>query len=88
MTTRNFTAEEKAKLTQLIREGSTVIQEVEDLNSSLSDTIKAVAEEMEIKPSILKKAVTIAHKGDFSKHSDDHSMLEHILGAVGKLDTA
>ena len=47
---------------------------------------KAVAEEMEIKPSILKKAVTIAHKGDFGKHSDDHSMLENILGAVGKLD--
>jgi transposase-like protein len=87
MTTRNFTAEEKAKLTQLIREGSTVLQEVEDLNGSLSDTIKAVAEEMEIKPSILKKAVTIAHKGDFGKHSDDHSMLENILGAVGKLDT-
>lgn len=87
MTTRNFTAEEKAKLTQLIREGSTVLQEVEDLNGSLSDTVKAVAEEMEIKPSILKKAISIAHKGDFGKHSDDHSMLENILGAVGKLDT-
>ena len=40
MTDRNFNAEEKAKLTQLIREGSTVMQEVEDLNGSLSDTIK------------------------------------------------
>lgn len=86
MSSRNFTTEEKAKLTQLIREGSTVMQEVEDLNGSLSDTIKAVAEELEIKPSILKKAVSIAHKGDFGRHADDHSLLENIMGAVGKLD--
>lgn len=86
MTTRNFNAEEKAKLTQLIREGSTVMQEVEDLNGSLNDTIKAVAEEMEIKPAILKKAISIAHKGNFDRHSEDYGQLESILGAVGKLD--
>ena len=58
-TTRNFNAEEKAKLTQIIREGSTILQEVEDLNGSLSDTVKAVAEELQIKPGILKKAIAI-----------------------------
>jgi len=84
MTTRNFTAEEKAKLTQLIREGSTVLQEVEDLNGSLSDTVKAVAEEMEIKPGILKKAVKLAHKAEFGKEQQDHALLEDILTTVGK----
>lgn len=83
---RNFNSEEKAKLTQVIREGSTVLQEVEDLNGSLSDTIKAVAEELQIKPTILKKAIKVAHKGEYQRHSDDFSMLEDILGAVGKLD--
>ena len=47
--------EEKAKLNNLIREGSTVLQEVEDLQAGLKDTVKAVAEELEIKPSIIKK---------------------------------
>ena len=84
MTTRNFTAEEKAKLTQLIREGSTVLQEVEDLNGSLSDTIKAVAEEMEIKPGILKKAIKLAHKAEFGREQQDHELLETILTTVGK----
>lgn len=82
---RTFTSEEKAKLNQLIREGSTVLQEVEDLQGSLKDTVGAVAEELQIKPSVLKKAIAIAHKGTFGQQSDDHSMLENILGAVGKL---
>lgn len=85
-TTRNFNAEEKAKLTQIIREGSTILQEVEDLNGSLSDTVKAVAEELQIKPGILKKAIAIAHKGEYQRHADDFSMLEDVLAAVGKTE--
>ena len=79
---RNFT--EKDKLTQLIREGSTVMQEVEDLNGGLKDTVKAIAEEMQIKPAVLNRAIKIAHKGDFSRTSEDYSLLEDILVAVGK----
>lgn len=85
MTVRAFNSEEKAKLNQLIREGSTVLQEVEDLQGSLKDTIGSVAEELQIKASVLKKAIAIAHKGNFGQQADDHSMLENILGAVGKL---
>ena len=60
MASRMFSGEQKAKLTQLVNEGIQVMQEVEDLNAGLSDTIKAVAEELEIKPAILKKAIKIA----------------------------
>lgn len=82
---RVFTAEEKAKLTQLINEGMTVLQEVEDLNAGLSDTIKAVAEEMQVKPTIIKKAIKVAMKGDFQAHSEDHETLETILATIGKV---
>ena len=81
---RNFTQEEKDKLTQLIREGSTVMQEVEDLNGGLKDTVRAIAEEMQIKPAVLNRAIKIAHKGEFSRTSEDYSLLEDILVAVGK----
>ena len=84
MSVRNFTQEEKDKLTQLIREGSTVMQEVEDLNGGLKDTVRAIAEEMQIKPAVLNRAIKIAYKGDFSRASEDYSMLEDILVAVGK----
>jgi transposase-like protein len=84
MDNRNFSAEQKLKLTQIINEGMQVMHEIETLNGGLSDTIKAVAEELEIKPNILKKAIRIAHKAEFEKEQQDHSLLENILTTVGK----
>ena len=82
---RIFNSEEKAKLTQLVNEGLTVMQEVDDLNIGLNDTVKAIAEEMQIKPNVLKKAVRTAYKADFAKHSEDLAALENILATIGKL---
>ena len=84
MDNRNFSAEQKAKLTQMVNEGMQVMHEIETLNGGLSDTIKAVAEELEIKPNILKKAIRLAHKAEFGKEQQDHALLETILTSVGK----
>lgn len=84
MASRMFSSEQKAKLTQLINEGMTVMQEVEDLNAGLTDTIKAVAEEMEIKPAILKKAIKIAFKSKLGDENADNEELNTILQTVGK----
>ena len=81
---KTFNSEQRAKLTQLINEGMTVMHEIETLNGGLSDTIKAIAEELDIKPNILKKAIRIAHKAEFGKEQQDHSLLENILTTVGK----
>jgi DNA-binding MarR family transcriptional regulator len=62
----------------------TVLHEVDTLNEGLNETIKAIAEELNIKPSILKKAVKIAHKAEFGQTQRDHSVLETILEAAGK----
>ena len=43
---RVFSSEDKAKLTTLINEGITVMQEVDDLTEGLNDTVKAIAEEI------------------------------------------
>lgn len=80
----NFSAEQKAKLTQLITEGMQVMHEVETLNGGLADTVKAVAEELGIKPNILKKAIRLAHKAEFGREQQDHAVLETILTTVGK----
>lgn len=84
MSSRMFSSEQKAKLTQLINEGIQVLQEVEDLNAGLSDTVKAVAEELEIKPGILKKAIKIAQKSKFGDTNADHETLTDILETVGR----
>ena len=84
MDTRTFSAEQKAKLTQMVNEGMQVMHEIETLNGGLSDTIKAVAEELEIKPNVLKKAIRLAHKAEFGREQQDHALLENILTTVGK----
>jgi hypothetical protein len=72
--------EEAAKLQKLIQEGSTVLREVEDLSEGLRETVKSVAEELQIKPSIINKAIKIAHKGDWKAHEEEWEELEGILG--------
>jgi hypothetical protein len=84
MSDRVFTAEQTKKLEALINEGMQVTMEVETLTGGLNDTVKAIAEELEIKPGILKKAIRIAHKAEFGRTQDDHELLEQILTQVGK----
>ena len=84
MSDRSFNGEAKIKLTQIINEGMQVMNEVDTLNAGLNDTIKAIAEELEIKPAVLKKAIKLAHKAEFGRAKQDHEQLETILETVGK----
>ena len=83
MSSRTYGPEEKAKLERLVNEGVTVMQEIEDLNIGLKDTVKAVAEELDIKPSMINKAIKIAQKGDWEKVANDFDDLETLVATVG-----
>ena len=84
MSKRVFTAEQTKKLEQIINEGIQVTSEIETLTGGLNDTVKAIAEELEIKPATLKKAVKIAHKARLGETNRDHDELNTILETVGK----
>ena len=58
--------------------------EVDALNTGLRETVKAIAEEMDLKPGVLMKAVKIAHKAKFQDEFDKFDELETILESVGK----
>jgi len=80
----HFDQEQKTKIIQVINEGMQVMHEVDTLNEGLTDTVKAVAEELDIKPSVLKKAIRLAHKASFTQEQEDHELLETILTTAGK----
>jgi hypothetical protein len=84
MTAKMFSGDQKIKLTQLVNEGMAVMHEIDTLNGGLTDTIKAIAEELEVKPSTLKKAIRIAHKASLGQTNKDHEELNTILETVGK----
>lgn len=79
-----FTGDQKLKIQQLLNEGIQVMRDVESLNEGLADTVKAVAEELNIKASVLKKAIRVAHKMQFGETQRDHELLENILVTAGK----
>jgi hypothetical protein len=84
MENKTFNGDQKIKLTQIINEGCQVMYEIDTLQGGLTDTVKAVAEELEIKPAVLKKAIRLAHKASFGQEQQDHELLETILTTVGK----
>ena len=75
----SFTPEQIAKLKKIIQEGVQVKREIDDLNAGLKETVAAVAEEMDVKPAVLNKAITKAFKGDFDKDQADLDAVEEIL---------
>jgi len=84
MPARMFSAEEKAKLTRIINEGIQVTTEMQTLKEGLSETVKAIAEELDMKPSVLQKAIRIAHKSSLGEEKHKMSEVEEVLEAVGR----
>lgn len=85
MDPRMFSADEKAKIKKLFAEGIQVMSEVNALQEGLNDTIKGIAEEIDIKPSVLKKAMKIAFKNEFSKEQEAFTEVEEVLEVAGHL---
>jgi len=78
-----YGAPEQAKIKQIVAEGVTVMQEIQDLTEGLNDTIKAVAEELDVKPSVIKKAIRIAQKDTWDQVFREFDDLESIVDISG-----
>lgn len=74
---------EKAKIKQIVSEGVTVLQEIQDLTEGLNDTIKSVAEELDVKPSVIRKAIRIALKDQWDQVYREFDDLETIVDISG-----
>jgi hypothetical protein len=78
-----FGAPEQAKLKQLVQDGVTTLHEIQALTEGLNETIKAVAEELEVKPGVIKKALKIAKDGGWGDVFRDFDDLETIVTTTG-----
>jgi len=81
---RTFSETEIKKLKEIVTEGVQVQSEIDTLKEGLSDTVKAIAEEMDLKPAVLNKAIRTAYKADLEKKREALGDLEDILVAVGR----
>jgi SepF-like predicted cell division protein (DUF552 family) len=78
-----YVGEDLARLKQLINDGVAVMNEIETLKGGLSDTVKNVAEELDIKAAQLNKAIKVAYKNNLGEEKDKLAEIEDILDAVG-----
>lgn len=76
--------EQRDKLRRTVDSGLKVMQEVADLKEGLRDTVKAVAEELEIKPALINAAISAAFKDSLSKQKDNLDTVEEILAVTGR----
>ena len=78
-----FGAPEQAKIKQIVSEGVTVMQEIQDLTEGLNETIKAVAEELEVRLSVIRNAISIALKDQWDQVFREFDDLETIVDISG-----
>jgi predicted nucleotide-binding protein (sugar kinase/HSP70/actin superfamily) len=53
---------DKAKIKELVNQGVAITRDVETLREGLRETVDAVAQELEIKKTVLNKAIRVAYK--------------------------
>lgn len=75
---------DRTRIKDFIDSGLKVIQEIEDLKGGLKDTTKALAEEFDVKPAVLTKALKHAFKSSLAEEQESVSVVESILTAAGR----
>jgi hypothetical protein len=78
-----LTVENVARLKQLVQDGVKILQECEDLKEGLNDTVKAIAEELEVKPAQLNKLIKAVQKNTMNDQRDAFEELEELYKAGG-----
>lgn len=73
-----------ARLKQLVNDGVQVLQECEDLKTGLSETVKAIAEELEVKPAQLNRIIKISHKANLNDVRADFEEVDDLLSQIGR----
>jgi Tfp pilus assembly protein PilO len=87
--TSSWSAADKARLQNLISEGVQAMTDIAAMKDGLKETVENVAEEMEIKKTVLNKAIQIAYKNSQNKDKltesrEELDEVEQVLMAAGK----
>jgi len=81
---RNLTTEEKEMLKHVLDQGVNTLQEIKEMRDSMKEDVAAVAEKLEIKPSLINKAIRSAHKRNLSEEKNALSDVEDLLSVAGR----
>ena len=79
-----LSADDKVKLNQFFEAGVRQLVEIEDIKGSLKDLAKARAEELNVKPAVLMKALRVHHKSSLQDAEAEMETVRTILVGSGR----
>lgn len=80
----NLSHEGIQKLKRVIDEGVNQAQHIKDMRESFRDTVKAVAEELNLKPKEINRAIRAAHNASLEADKEELENVEEILAMSGR----
>lgn len=84
MSIEALSSHDVTKVKNVIDQGIKILQEIDDLRGGLKDTVKAIAEELDIKPALLNKAIKAAYKSNIEETKEIISDVEELLEVTGR----
>ena len=89
MSLDTLSVDETAKIKQTIAAGEQVLEEISELKESMGEYVKGLAEELDIKPTVINKAIKLAFKqrqeNAIQNAQEEMSEVELLLHAAGKI---
>lgn len=80
---KHYSAEDVRRLKDLVKEGVKILSEVQILKEGLSDTVKSIAEEVDVKPAQLNKVIKTVFKNSLTEDRAKFEEIEDILDTIG-----
>lgn len=89
MSLNALSSADKQRLKSLIDDGVQTLTDIATMKEGLKETVENIAEELEIKKSVLNKALQVAfktsqNKDKLSEHKEELDEVEQILMAAGR----
>ena len=81
---KHYTEDDVRRIKEVMKEGAIVLQEIQDLQEGLRDTVKAISEEIGVKSSQLNKAIKISHKRSLSEEQEKFDEVVDLLETAGR----
>ena len=80
----NLSPDQVRKLDSLVTEGIRTHEEIKLKREAMNDAIKALAEEFDVKPKVLRKVITIANKMNFDEEQEVFEAVHEALRKTGR----
>lgn len=80
----HLSPEQLRKLDSVVNDGIATKERIKMERDALNESIKALAEELGVKPKAIRKVITIASKMNFDEEQEEFDTIAHILQQTGR----